>query len=232
MSATRRSAPNETRARLLTIGAVRGKLLADFPDISISKIRYLENQGLIAPSRTPAGYRLYTEADVERLRSILRLQREEYLPLRVIREEISSPTGGERRRRSLVSRGEGSEVDLAELCQRAQLTPELARALEECGLLAPRLEGGERRYSEIDIEIAHVCARVAAHGIDARHLRVFRLASDRIGGLLEQISAPALRSRNSERRRAALAELETLVAQAQELASLLIWRDMKGLVSH
>ena len=93
-----------SKARLLTIGTVCGMLKDDFPDISISKIRYLEDQGLLAPRRTQGGYRLFSEDDVERLTTILRLQRDEFLPLRVIRQELSSPSPRERRRKPAARR--------------------------------------------------------------------------------------------------------------------------------
>src|ERR671937_1360242 len=93
------AAEAQDRHRLLTIGAVCRRLQAEFPDISISKIRYLEDQGLLAPRRTQGGYRLFGEEDVERLETILRLQRDEFLPLRVIRQELASPVSKERRRR-------------------------------------------------------------------------------------------------------------------------------------
>jgi len=117
------------RERLLTIGTVCRRLQAEFPDISISKIRYLEDQGLLAPRRTQSGYRLFSEDDVERLETILRLQRDEFLPLRVIRQELASPSGPgkERRRRRTMGLGDpDDELDLAELCERAAITAELA----------------------------------------------------------------------------------------------------------
>jgi DNA-binding transcriptional MerR regulator len=231
MAAAPHSAPAGQASRMHTIGAVRKLLQGEFPDISISKIRYLESQGLLTPSRTRSGYRLFNEADIERLRGVLELQRDEFLPLRVIREELASPTGSERRRRSLTLREPEPVLALSELCRRSQLTPELVDELEEQGLLHPRVEAGERVYTESDAGIAHVCARIAAHGVDARHLRAFRHASDRVSGLVEQITAPALHSRNSERRRAALADTETLLAQAEELVRLLVWRDIHDLVA-
>src|SRR6184192_4436726 len=122
--------------RLLTIGAVCRRLKDEFPDITISKIRYLEDQGLLAPRRTQGGYRLFSEEDVERLETILRLQRDEFLPLRVIRQELSAPgsTAKERRPRRTVGLG-GADADLglAELCERAGVTRELARELEDFG---------------------------------------------------------------------------------------------------
>src|SRR5256884_5027149 len=109
------------RERLLTIGTVCRRLKAEFPDISISKIRYLEDQGLLAPRRTQSGYRLFGEDDVERLETILRLQRDEFLPLRVIRQELASPSGAgkERRRQRAAGLAEpDDELKLSQLCGR------------------------------------------------------------------------------------------------------------------
>jgi DNA-binding transcriptional MerR regulator len=216
-------------ARLHTIGAVCSRLREEFPDISISKIRYLEDQGLLAPRRTRGGYRLFSEEDVERLETILRLQRDEFLPLRVIREELSSPANAaERARRRAPGLGESEgEIDLDGLCDRAGIGRDFARQLEEFGLLQPRLEGGVRLYRESDGEIAAVCGRLARYGIDARHLRTFRTAADRQAALLEQLVAPALRSRNPERRKAGLDDLKALATASQELSQLLFWRDLR-----
>ncbi len=226
MSAATEAAPRE---RLLRIGAVCRRLGDEFPDISISKIRYLEDQGLLALRRTQGGYRLFSEDDVERLRTILRLQRDEFLPLRVIRQELSSPTGAKerKRKRPVGLAGAEEELDLSELCERAGITPELARELEDFGLLAPRTESGERRYGEGDAEIAAACAKLSLYGIAPRHLRIFRTSADREGGLLEQLVAPALRSRNPERRQAGLEDLQTLGELAQELSHLLFWRNLR-----
>jgi DNA-binding transcriptional MerR regulator len=222
----------ETRTgtqRLHTIGAVCTRLRAEFPDVSISKIRYLEDQGLLAPRRTRGGYRLFSDADVERLETILRLQRDEFLPLRVIRQELSAPSAERARRRATGLRGQEDEIGLGDLCERSGVSPELARQLEEYGLLAPRVEAGERLYRESDADIAAACRRLAHYGIDARHLRAFRTAAARQSALLEQLVAPALRSRNPERRRAGLDELESLAVAAQELAQLLLLRDLRQL---
>jgi DNA-binding transcriptional MerR regulator len=223
------------RAHLLTIGAVCTRLQAEFPDISISKIRYLEDQGLLAPRRTQSGYRLFSEDDVERLETILRLQRDEFLPLRVIRQELASPSGAgkERRRRRAVGLAEpDDELDLGELCERAAITRELARELEEYGLLQPRREGGEKLYPAGDVDVAVACAKLARFGISARHLRTFRTAADREAGLLEQLVAPSLRSRSQERRDAAVQQLQTLAEAAQELSQLLFWRDLRQVAGH
>jgi len=212
---------------LHTIGAVCERLREEFPDISISKIRYLEDQGLLQPSRTRGGYRLFAEADVERLITILRLQRDEFLPLRVIRDELRAPTADRAKRRAAGLRGQEDEIDMAELCERAGISADFARQLEDFSLLAPRIEAGERLYGESEADIALACARIARHGIDARHLRAFRTAAGRQSALLEQVVAPALRSRNLERRAAALEDLEALAAVAHELAQLLLMRDLR-----
>ena len=217
--------------RLHTIGAVCARLQPEFADISISKIRYLEDQGLLTPKRTRGGYRLFSEEDVERLETILRLQRDEFLPLRVIRQELSAgAAAAERKRRPPAGLGDREpELDLAELCERAGIDGELARALEEFGLLAPRVESGERLYRESDAEIAAACGRLARYGIDARHLRTFRNSAGREAGLLEQLVAPALRARNPERRKSALDDLQALAEASQELSRLLFWRELRAL---
>jgi DNA-binding transcriptional MerR regulator len=226
-TATERRQPEQQR--LHTIGAVCARLQPEFPDISISKIRYLEDQGLLTPKRTRGGYRLFSEEDVERLETILRLQRDEFLPLRVIRQELASGAGaGERKRRRPAGFGEHEgELDLAELCERAGIDAALARALEEYGLLTPRVEGGERLYRDGDADIASACGRLAQFGIDARHLRTFRNSAGREAGLLEQLVAPSLRSRNPERRKAGLEDLQALAEASQELSQLLFWRELR-----
>jgi len=218
-----------TGQRLLTIGTVCRRLKAEFPDISISKIRYLEDQGLLTPKRTQGGYRLFSEEDVDRLETILRLQRDEFLPLRVIREELAAGAGRERRRRR-AALGEAEEgLDLDALCDRAGISPQRARELEDFGLLEPRVEDGQRLYSETDAEIAEACETLARFGIAPRHLRAFRTAADRESGLLEALVAPALRSRTPERRRAGLEDLQALAECANDLAQLLFARNVRRL---
>ena len=119
-----------SRRRLLTIGTVCSRLHDEFPDVSISKIRYLEDQGLVTPRRTQGGYRLFAEEDVERLETILRLQRDEFLPLRVIKEELAAGAGQQRKRRRTVGTGEEA-LDLDDLCARAGITRERVKELED-----------------------------------------------------------------------------------------------------
>ena len=220
------------RERLIRIGEVVRRLRDEFPDVSISKIRFLEDEGLLNPQRTRGGYRLFSEDDVERLVTILRLQRDEFLPLRVIRDELAAPGAAERKRRKPAGLGERvAPIDFEELCRRAGVQPEFAKELEEYGLLAPSGSGSEKRYPETDVDIAVVCAQLTRFGVDGRHLRTFRTATDRQASLLEQVIAPALRSRNAERRAAGLNDLQALTDLAQELGGLLLWREVRDMAA-
>jgi DNA-binding transcriptional MerR regulator len=217
--------------RPLTIGAVCNRLRDEFPDISISKIRYLEDQGLLAPRRTQGGYRLFTEEDVDRLETILRLQRDEFLPLRVIRQELAA--GAPRRReraRAAGLRAPEDDVDLAALCERAGVDAAFVRELEEYGLVEPRSEGGEKFFPERDVDVAAACAHLARYGVAPRNLATFRRWADNEVDLLERIVAPELRSPNPEKRHAGVENLETLAALSQELSNLLFWRALRGIV--
>ena len=218
-----------TRERLLTIGTVCRRLTPEFPDISISKIRFLEDEGLLSPQRTRGGYRLFGEDDVERLVTILRLQRDEFLPLRVIREELASGAS-EKRRRKRTGMGDREEgLDLEGLCERAGIDARRARELEEFGLLEPRVESGQRLYTENDADIAAACETLSRYGIAPRHMRAFRTAVDRETSLLDAVIAPALRSRNPERRRAGVEDLQAMGEAAHELSQLLFWRNVRRL---
>jgi DNA-binding transcriptional MerR regulator len=209
--------------RLHTIGSVCRRLQNDFPDISISKIRYLEDQGLLSPKRTRGGYRLFSEEDVERLETILRLQRDEFLPLRVIRQELASSSTTERRRRRAGLSAPEREIDLADLSERAGITAAQARELVDYGLLEPP-------FSETDVDTAVVCARLTSAGADVRHLRKFATAAGNQADLLEAL-VPKLRSRNPEARQGALEDLHVLAQLAQELNQLLFWRALRQRVS-
>lgn len=238
-------APRPQRKKSLTIGAVCKALKQEFPDISISKIRYLEDQKLLSPRRTPGGYRVYSPSDVERLRTILRLQRDEFLPLRVIRQELAggradgkmAPGGlgaGPRRpdirhlRRAAVAvRGPGPMYSLDDVVEETGADPRLVQELEEFGVIRGEIRAGVRCYDETEREIVRAVAELARYGVAGRNLRVFRTSADREAALLQQILAPALRSRNPERRREAVETLENLAAVATYLKHLLLIRDLR-----
>jgi DNA-binding transcriptional MerR regulator len=220
------------REKPLRIGEVVRRLSEEFPDISISKIRYLEDEGLLAPRRTQGGYRLFSEDDLERLRTILRLQREEFLPLRVIKDELDAPGPKERKRRRPTPLGADEElVEIDDLCERAGIPRDLAKELEEFGLLAPRGSGGDKRYPDSDVDVAATCARLVRYGVSARHLRTFRTAAAREASLLGQIAAPALHARSNDRRTQGLRELQQLGELSAELTALLFWRDLRDLAA-
>jgi len=120
-------------------------------------------------------------------------------------------------------------LDLDELCERAGIEPARARELEEFGLLEPRVLGGQRLYSEADLDVALACDTLARYGIAPRHLRAFRTAADRESGLLEALVAPSLRSRNPERRHAGIEDLQAMSEAAQELSQLLFSRNVRRL---
>ncbi|MHB8470771.1 MAG: MerR family transcriptional regulator, partial [Gaiellaceae bacterium] len=120
-------------------------------------------------------------------------------------------------------------IDVQALCERAGIQPSRARELEEFGLLEPRVERGQRRYSETDVDVAAACETLAEYGIAPRHLRAFRTAADRETSLLDALVAPALRSRNPERRLAGIEDLRALGEAAQELSALLFWRNVRRL---
>jgi DNA-binding transcriptional MerR regulator len=234
--------PPPRKEKALTIGAVVKQLEREFPDISISKIRYLEDQKLLSPRRTPGGYRLYGPADVDRLRTILRLQRDEFLPLRVIRQELAAgradsdqpqpatpeprPTA---RRGSFALRGPGSVYRLEEVLEDTGADPGLVKELEDYGVIKAERRDGELLYDDTEREIVRAVTELKRFGVGGRNLRVFRTSADREAALLEQILAPALRSRNPERRKEAVEALENLAAIASHLKHLLLIRDLRKL---
>jgi DNA-binding transcriptional MerR regulator len=220
-------------------------LVQEFPDISISKIRYLEDQKLLTPRRTPGGYRLYTQGDVARLRTILRMQRDEFLPLRVIRQELAAGRSGQdtpapgrsgregmRPWRPSVSVREvtGALYSMDDVLDETKADDKLVRELEEYGVVKGELRGGVRYFDETEREIIGAVAELARYGVGGRNLRVFRSSADREANLLQQILAPALRSRNPQRRKEAVEALENLAAVATHLKHLLLVRDLRKIV--
>ena len=236
--------PRQTKS--LTIGAVCKGLQQEFPDISISKIRYLEDQKLLTPRRTPGGYRLYSAADVSRLRTILRLQRDEFLPLAVIRQELAAgrsfeepppaatpgpkPDGrpGAMLRRLTVSvRDSGAQYTLDDVVEQTGAEARLVQELEEFGIVKSEVRGGARFYDETEREIVRAVTELSRYGVAGRNLRVFKTSAEREAALLQQLLAPALRSRNPERRKEAVEALENLAAGASHLKHLLLVRDLR-----
>jgi DNA-binding transcriptional MerR regulator len=234
------------RQKAVTIGTVVKALHQEFPDISISKIRYLEDQKLLSPRRTQGGYRLYTQSDIQRLRTILRLQRDEFLPLRVIRAELAGgraerevatgppagPSDGRSLRRALVStRDPGALYSLEDVVEETGAEAGLVRELVEFGVIKGEMRAGVRYFDETEREIVRAVSELARYGVGGRNLRVFRSSADREAQLLQSILAPALRSRNPERRREAIEALENLASVTTHLKHLLLIRDLRKIAT-
>ncbi|HLK94588.1 MAG TPA: MerR family transcriptional regulator [Nocardioidaceae bacterium] len=201
--------------RRMSIGEVLGQLRPDFPDVTISKIRYLEAEGLVEPERTSSGYRKFSADDVERLRYVLTAQRENYYPLKVIREHLDAmdrgfvpPAGpaGEPQAPQVPlvvlagepepGRGEGPDLRLsrAELLVAAQIDQQLLEQIEGFGLLAPGRNG---HYDAAALLVATTVGELAAYGLEPRHLRSIKSASDREADLVEQVVTPQRRQRDA-----------------------------------
>jgi len=229
--------------KALTIGAVCKILQGEFDDISISKIRYLEDQKLLSPRRTDGGYRLYSQSDVERLRTILRLQRDEFLPLRVIRQELAAGGelefagqadrrpggGGGAVRRAILVNTSSAYLTLDELLEETGARPELVAELENFGIVQPEKREGRTVFDETDREVVRSANELSRVGVAARNLRIFRSSADRESNLIETLLGPSLRSRNPERRKEALESLESLAATVSHLKHLLLVRDLRRL---
>ncbi|MBJ7347619.1 MAG: MerR family transcriptional regulator [Thermoleophilaceae bacterium] len=230
-----------TREKSVTIGSVVKTLRKEFKDISISKIRYLEDQKLVTPHRTEGGYRVYSQTDIARLRTILRLQRDEFLPLRVIRQELSSgraedelprPSSAPRstRRLSLTDDSAQTLYSAEDVLADTGASTALVKELIDYGLVSGSQRAGATYFDENEREIIRAVSELARFGVSGRNLRVFKTSADREAALLEQIFAPALRSRSAERKGEAMEALENLTAVTSHLKHLLLVRDLRTLV--
>lgn len=224
--------------KALTIGAVVDLLKGDFSDISISKIRYLEDEKLISPKRTSGGYRLFSKADVERLRTILSLQRDEFLPLKVIRQELSRkgtvtvrPAGSRRFKKVSLkapSAADSKTFTLEEALDASGADGGLVRELEEYGLISGVSTGGTRRYDQTDVEVMAAASDLAEYGVKAPNLRTLKSSVDRESALLLQILSPTLRSQNPQTRKEGVAALENLATVSSYLKHLLLIKDLRN----
>ncbi|MBD2758794.1 MerR family transcriptional regulator [Yimella sp. cx-573] len=206
----------------LAIGAVLGRLTEEFPDLTLSKVRFLDAQGVVSPQRAESGYRRYTERDVERLRFVLRCQRDRFWPLKVIREALDAfdrglePAADQRPAVPSVpidpdapTVADLAEVDggrlrlsATELATAAQLDAQAVRDIVDFGLVKPDSDG---YFDAAALQIARSAGALMAHGVGARHLRPFRLAADRELGLIQQLSYGPTESDRTELMRECLA---------------------------
>ena len=264
------------RTSHLSIGEVLALLLEEFPDVTLSKIRFLESQGLINPERTPSGYRKFYEDDIDLLRVILREQRENFLPLKVIKDRLDSgeidPTSEQTRPKGIVNvpdappaptidqarqdhpaggpppapppaptpetpavdptgpieRTPSDRFSFEELCESAGLTVKQAQELESFGLFAK--DGPD--YGTDAIEIAAHCQTMLEAGIDARHLKTWRVSAEREAGLYEQLIQPLLRQRNPDAHRQALSDLGRLEYSGGQLRAAIVRASLRHHAGH
>lgn len=256
-----------------SIGEVLALLQEEFPDVTISKIRFLEKEGLIDPERTPSGYRKFYDHDVRCLRWILRQQRENYLPLKVIRERIAKgdwdagepagapapvavllepvgpsspptlsavpppdPTGpqpvaaGAPAPRALAPLDPGMtgvSMTADELAAATGLDAEAIAELTRFGMLSGRQVGAAMLYDDEALVVARLAAAFARHGVEARHLRMFKLSADREAGFLEQLASPLVRQRDPATRRAAFELVGELCSLGDQLRASLLRRSLR-----
>ena len=226
----------------MSIGEVLAKLRPDFPDVTISKIRFLESEGLVEPQRTPSGYRKFTGNDLQRLRYVLGAQRDQYLPLKVIKthmeaidlglEPPETPGGAPRVPMSLVSADglptadafshDATELRLSrdELATAAGVERSLLDQLSDYGLIQPR--PGSDHYDGDALMIARAAAEMAAFGIEPRHLRAFKSAAEREVGLVEQVVTPMARQRGADAQARAQETVRELAALSVRLHAALV----------
>jgi DNA-binding transcriptional MerR regulator len=227
----------------LTIGEVLAVLRDDFPDVTISKIRYLETEDLVHPQRTPSGYRKFSAADVSRLRYVLTAQRDHYLPLRVIKEQLDALDRGDPLPAATpvpaavpppvgTPAGDGSEeagrpLTAEQFARAAGLDPDQLADCVQFGLLATDADG---RHPAGDLPVARAAAGLARHGLEPRHLRVYRSGVEREADLVQQLVAPVLRARSEEARARATEKLHELAALSVQLHNALLESRLRELL--
>ncbi|MBP8539150.1 MerR family transcriptional regulator [Streptomyces sp. MK37H] len=226
-----------TGSRSMSIGTVLNLLRDEFPEVTISKIRFLESEGLVEPRRTPSGYRKFSQRDVERLGHILRMQRDHYLPLKVIREHLDALERGEPLQLPAVSQGAqqpgpldggtdaapdgptAARVGRAELLATAEVSEAELAEWESYGLLTPTADGG---YDLEAVTVARLIAELGRFGLEPRHLRIMKASAEREAGMVEQVVAPLRLHRNPQTRAHAEASVRELATLSVRLHAALV----------
>jgi DNA-binding transcriptional MerR regulator len=229
-----------------SIGEVLVAVKTEFPDITISKIRFLEAEGLIEPERTPSGYRKFYPQDVERLKSILRLQRDEYLPLKVIKERLlqadaeagGEATDGARSVEEAAADDESADEGLAEAPTGLQMSIEEMSAatsvdrdrikeLESFGIVCSHGPDGARYYDGDDYIVLSIVKDFFRHGIEPRHLTMYKHFADREAKFFEDLVAPRLRQKNPDARRVAAETLAELSVTSRKFKQALLRTNLR-----
>lgn len=234
----------------MSIGDVLQELRPEFPDVTVSKIRYLETEGLVQPERTQSGYRKFSSNDVDRLRYVLSMQRDRFYPLREIRKNLEAmdrgltPPGpaddvGRPKVPRIVLSDDGyptgdsfranrHEIRLSrtELIEAAEVSNELMGAMEQFGLL--RARQSHQHYDGVDLSIAKIVGELAAYGLEPRHLRIFKTAADREVGLFEQIVSTQHRFGDPSAKSRAEETIRELAALSVRLQTTLVKQGLQG----
>jgi DNA-binding transcriptional MerR regulator len=221
-----------------SIGEVLVNVKTEFPDITISKIRFLESEGLITPERTPSGYRKFYVEDVERLKSILRLQRDEYLPLKVIKERLLKADAGEDEEQPTIEQaaaggdpdgGEdlaeaptGLQMSLEEMAAATGVDRDRIKELETFGIVCTHGPEGGRYYDGDDYVTLSIVKDFLRFGIEPRHLTMYKHFADRESAFFEALVAPTLRQKNPDARRTATQTLAELTATSRKFKQALL----------
>ncbi len=227
-----------------SIGEVLVGLKTEYPDITISKIRFLESEGLIAPERTPSGYRKFYDPDVDRLRMILKLQRDEYLPLKVIKERLQQKeegqeSGGEMPTVEIEEDGgsdlaepvTGLQMSVDEMSTATGVETERIKELESFGLICSHGPEGAIYYDGDDYLVLSIVKDFLRYGVEPRHLRMYRQFAERESGFFESIVVPVLRQRNPEARKQAVGTLQDLSRASRKLKAALLRINLKEYLS-
>lgn len=240
----------ETTDTRLRIGQVCDLLRDEFPDITISKLRFLQDKGIVEPERTPGGYRIYSRQDVEALRVALEMQRDQFMPLRVIRQELRRRLDAGPQARGdqeasgdpLAARPVGTMpvagtvrlgvdeplVSAEALVRSAGVTHEFLEACRSADIVTGRRDAeGLVLFTPDEVGLVTIAGALAGLGLDVRHLRQAAMAMGRQGAIVEQYASALLRAPNDEARERGLQSVETLTAQLAEFLRIAFVRDVK-----
>ncbi len=221
-----------TRREPLRIGQVCDSLKEEFPDLSISKLRFLEEQGLVTPERTPGGYRMYTDENMRELRSILTMQRDEFLPLKVIREELKKRLGSSQARtlqgaKKISLTGAEEMVPFDVVVERLGVQREFVEECRRSGVVVGQKNAdGRILFSVREAGIVQASMQMHRLGLGIRHLRQVRSAVSRVAGLVEQYAAARLRMPDEEARKQAVGHVELLASSLVEFIRLSFMEDV------
>ena len=225
---------------LFTIGEVLNQVRAEFNDISISKIRFLEAEGLIIPARTKSGYRKFSQSDVKKLEYILRMQRDHYLPLRVIKQHIEAIDRGLKVSNEEIdkpkvpsnvlsfnensSRRSNIRVTREEIIANSGISETFLKDAEDFGLI--KVLADNRHFDEYALRIARVIAALSEYGIEPRHLKNLKSGTDREVSLIKQIVSPLARSRRTDASEQAQVMMKEIANLTNQLHSILVHHDL------